>query len=178
MIGNRIGSTCQLALSTCRMMMKSYFLLKQTILPKGFYDLSLSVVWTMNHSFHKAQLLPAIKWYESHLLYWSFSDIFWYCRMPFYDHFSSQPAKYVFVITRRKCGFRLIVSSFLVNLHCIEGSLSASSKKILSSKIEWKTKAKKYIPVLAWWLKGKANQHTKLCEKKLYFYKHCKTKMK
>ena len=137
MIGNRIGSTCQLALSTCVMMMMMVVVMKFFSSTETNYSFQ-RFLWPLplcclNHSFHKAQLLPAIKWYESHLLYWSFSDIFWYCRMPFYDHFSSQPAKYVFVIKQRKCGFRSYVSFVLTKY--IEGSLSASDTKKFKFKI-------------------------------------------
>ena len=63
--------------------------------------------------------------------------------MPFYDHFSSQPAKYVFVIKQRKCGFRSYVSFVLKNT--LKVPYQQVTQKNLSSKFKRKTKAKEHL---------------------------------
>ena len=63
--------------------------------------------------------------------------------MPFYDHFSSQPAKYVFVIKQRKCGFRSYVSFVLKNT--LKVPYQQVTQKNLSSKFKRKAKAKKHL---------------------------------
>ena len=65
-----------------------------------------SFLWTI-HSI-KTSRWPAIKWYERRLLYWSFSDILWYCS--FRDRISSQ---YVPFCWARTTAMIIVNSSFI-----------------------------------------------------------------
>ena len=85
--------------------------------------------------------------------------------MPFYDHFSSQPAKYVFVIKQRKCGFRSYVSFVLKNT--LKVPYQQVTQKNLSSKFKRKTKAEKHLYGSDGTCGGGV---TCLCEKKKTFF--------